>query len=371
MLPSVPKTLGRLSDVLTSAASAVLGEANPLQLAKTSSAVVILVDGLGWQNLRGAGGHARFLNSLAERTKAVNTVLPTTTAAALTSLATGLQPNEHGVIGYRVFDRGTGRDHNLLSGWSGFSESDGWRNGLTVSQKLAVEGRSMFFVGPAAYERSGFTNIIMPAATYVPADLIAARFKAALNLLTTESSLVYLYIPELDQTAHANGVDSDKWLGLLEELDGIVREFAGKLPKAAGALITADHGIVDVPQTAHINLEHAGVDEIRHYGGDTRCGYLYLESGADADAARSLLQQYCGSAVTVVTPPELVASGWMKPYASSAERLAPDLVLLANKDVAVYHRDFSSRKSYSMVGHHGSWSAAELQIPILRFGAWV
>ncbi len=356
--------------MLTSAALAVAGEKNSLQLSKVSSAVVIMVDGLGWLNLRGAGGHARFLNAIAEGTKAGNTVLPTTTAAALTSLATGLQPHEHGIIGYRVLDRDTGRDQNLLSGWVDFEESNGWRKGVTISESVAALGHTMHFVGPAAYARSGFTNIIMPSAKYVPSERLAERFESALKLLAEGPSVIYLYVPELDQTAHANGVGSHRWLGLLEELDGLVRDFESNMPKSAGAFLTADHGIVDVPPTSHIDLEGSGVAGIRYYGGDTRCGYLYLEKHSPIEPAKALLREYCGPAVTVTTPQELIEAGWMKPYANSAHRLVPDLILLANKDVAIYHRKFSSRKSYSMVGHHGSWSAAELQIPMLRLGAW-
>lgn len=370
MLPSVPKSLGRLSDVLTSAAAATEGQPNALQLSAVESGIVILVDGLGWHNLRTAGGHSRFLNSLAEGSKATNTVLPSTTAAALTSLATGLQPNQHGIIGYRVLDRSSGSDKNLLSGWTSFDESSGWRVGETLSESRQRAGASTHFVGPAAYAKSGFTNVIMPSATYVAADRIADRFKSARELLRVGPTLVYLYVPELDQTAHAFGAASSRWLMLIEELDGLVREFAAGIPRGVGVILTADHGIVDVSSSAHIHLERAGISGIRHYGGDTRCGFMYLEDASTIADARAKLTDFCGSAVTIAPPSELIEAGWMKPYAEAAARLVPDLVLLANKDVAIYHREFSSGKSYSMVGHHGSWSATELQIPLLKFGAW-
>ncbi len=370
MLPSVPKTLGRLSDVLTSAAAATSGQSNVLQLGAVESGIVILVDGLGWHNLRAAGGHARFLNSLAEGSKATNTVLPSTTAAALTSLATGLQPNEHGIIGYRVLDTSSGADRNLLSGWTSFDESSGWRVGETVSDSRQRVGEATHFIGPAAYARSGFTNVIMPSATYVAADRIADRFKAVRELLRLGPTLAYLYVPELDQAAHAFGAASNRWLMLLEELDGLVREFAAGMPRGVGVILTADHGIVDVSGSAHLHLEQAGIDGVRQYGGDTRCGFMYLQDESTTADARTRLSEFCGSAVTVVPPSELIAAGWMRPYADEVARLVPDLVLLANKDVAMYHREFSSGKSYSMVGHHGSWSAAELQIPLLKFGAW-
>jgi hypothetical protein len=48
--------------------------------------------------------------------------------------------------------------------------------------------------------------------------------------------------------------------------------------------------------------------------------------------------------------------------------LIPDLVLMAKKDVAIFHRDFSKTKSRQMVGHHGSLTEQEVRVPLLLLG---
>ena len=104
MLPAAPKDVGRLSDVFVSAAAAIgKGSENRLRLPKVSSAVVVLVDGLGYENLTAASGYARFLNS--QKVEAMRCEFPSTTATSLTGLATGMRSGEHGIIGYSVFDR--------------------------------------------------------------------------------------------------------------------------------------------------------------------------------------------------------------------------------------------------------------------------
>ena len=369
MLPAAPKTLGRLSEVLESALGAVSGESNALALKPVKSAVVILVDGLGAANLKAANAHARYLNSVFSD-KPINTVFPTTTAAALTSFATGLQPHEHGFVGYRVLDRNRQATQNLLSGWTSFGESVGWRAGATTSTRAKAQGVATHFVGVAAYQRSGFTNVIMPDATYQVADRLADRFRVAKELAAKPGNLVYLYVPELDQTAHAFGAESFEWLNRLEDLDAQVRDFMQQLPGGTGVLLTADHGIVDVPKVAQIDLADFELPGFAFVGGDTRNAFVYASSTEHTHQLQEHLQERLGELCWVATPTELHAAGWLGQLTEDAKARIPDLYVLARKKVAIYHRDFSSTKSYNMVGHHGSISSEELQIPLLRFGAW-
>jgi hypothetical protein len=56
-----------------------------------------------------------------------------------------------------------------------------------------------------------------------------------------------------------------------------------------------------------------------------------------------------------------------------AEEVAPrigDLLVAARKNVAYYDGRTANERSLAMIGQHGSWSPAELQVPLLRFGAF-
>lgn len=100
-----------------SALGSISGSQNRLSLPKVHSAAVIMVDGLGSTNLKNAGGHAPFLNQILAGSKSISTGFPTTTAANLTSFATGRMPGEHGILGYSVFDRDRAATVNMLNGW--------------------------------------------------------------------------------------------------------------------------------------------------------------------------------------------------------------------------------------------------------------
>jgi len=118
MLPAILKSLGTLPLVFSSALASVLGRQNELNLAPARSAAVILVDGLGRQNLSQRDGHAPFLSKLNAVSKHIYSDFPSTTATSLTGFGTGLRAAEHGILGYTVVDDATGEVRNMLSGWA-------------------------------------------------------------------------------------------------------------------------------------------------------------------------------------------------------------------------------------------------------------
>ena len=208
----------------------------------------------------------------------------------------------------------------------------------------------------------------MRGAIFHGVNSIAARFAEAKKLLVSPvPKIVYLYIPELDQTAHSKGWKSMQWLNLLEDLDSEMSELASSLPKNTGMVLTADHGVIDIPLRNHIYLDELmNEDELKFVGGDTRGLFLYLKNPANLSETLVLLQESLADSCYVVTPEDLITSGYWKPLAS--QDIVPDLIVLAKKEVALYHRGFAKTKALEMVGHHGSISSQEMSIPLLVFG---
>ena len=368
MLPSVPKSFGRLSEANLSAFLALQGKQNQLDLPSRKSYAVILIDGLGVQNIKSAGAHARFLNNKLSSSKTLFAGFPTTTATSLASLATGKENGTHGFLGYRIFDRKLGKAINLLNDLGEQLPPRDYQDLETISEIASGLGINVVTVGPAEYAGSGFTEATMPASKYLAAKTIEERFEITSRELANPGSLIYLYVPELDQLAHRFGVDSNNWLETLEELDSVVSKFFTAIPKAAGAILTADHGVIDVPKSNQIFLdEFASLKDILMIGGDPRAGYLYLEAGIDLISKRREIAAELAGLVDVVTVAELVESGWFEPLSKAALRISPDLVLLPKSERVVYHRDFAKQKSLEMIGQHGGMTKAEWEVPLLVF----
>src|SRR5690606_6495081 len=72
----------------------------PAPAVDADQVVLLVLDGLGWEQLE---DHAHLAPTLAGMVGGpITSVVPTTTATALTSITTGLPPGEHGVVGYRM-----------------------------------------------------------------------------------------------------------------------------------------------------------------------------------------------------------------------------------------------------------------------------
>ena len=77
-------------------------------------------------------------------------------------------------------------------------------------------------------------------------------------------SLMYFYVNELDKAGHRHGCESAQWEHQLEELDATVKRLNATLPPGTTVLLTADHGMVDVPGVAADRL-------LRGAGAARRC----------------------------------------------------------------------------------------------------
>jgi len=366
MLPAPPKTLGKLGDVLISALASVRGEKNALNLPQRKSVLVLLVDGLGLKNIKASGAYAGFLNS--QKSIEASCYYPSTTATSIVSFATGKPPWETNFIGYQVYDRDQGRSMNLLSGWQNQEEAGVFQTLQTVSESAISSGIEFHTIAPAIYKESGFTEATMRGSSFHGLGSIDARFTKARELLASgDSKVVYLYVPELDQTAHAKGCGSTEWLNLLEDLDSQVSTLARALPKNTAFILTADHGVVDIPKHNHIYLdEFLDESELIFVGGDTRGLYVYLKESAKTSQTMDGLITHLEESCYLVTPLDLIDAGFWQPIHDSS--IVPDFVVLARKEVALYHRAFAKKKSLEMVGHHGAISSAEMTIPLIMFG---
>ena len=82
----------------------------PAPVTGAEQVVLVVLDGLGWEQLRERAHLAPTLSSMAGG--AITSVAPSTTATALTSITTGLTPGEHGLVGYRLDLSGARRERS-------------------------------------------------------------------------------------------------------------------------------------------------------------------------------------------------------------------------------------------------------------------
>ena len=356
MLPAIPADSRRLADVLSSAMAAFEGKSNPLQLQATRSALVVLIDGLGHAQLARHRGHARALGSGAG--KSLVSGFPSTTAAALTSLATGSLPGRHGIVGYDALVPGVGV-RNQLRDWGREMDPETYQRRDPLWRR-----RACAVVAERKYAASGFTLATLRGADYLGQDNLDARVEAAVQALRSHE-LVYLYLPELDRVGHKHGVGSDEWVSTLEALDAHVGELARAT--RGGMLVTADHGMIDVPKARHIVLGSA-LEGVQEMAGEARARQLHLDDPDLAlDAVRELREEF-EEVAWVATRDDLVASGWLGEVDAEVLPRIGDVLIAAKGTWAFYPDD--NDPAMGMVGQHGSFTGDELRVPLARFGDW-
>jgi len=367
-LPSARARRYSLADVLPNCLEALSGRRGPFGLQPVSHAVVLLADGLGLAALEARAGHARTLASRLGTDGPISSIFPTTTAAALATLATGELPGQHGLVGYSVLDAANDRVVNQLTGWDDDAMTANWQRLPTLFQAADARGLSAIAIGPARYAESGFTRAVLRGAEYRAGASIADRLARAHEALAGPSALIYVYVPELDTASHAHGLESPNWLAALEELDAAVGRFAPRLGPAHGLLVTADHGVIDVPHEAQIVVAPELLRGVRHVAGEPRCLQVHLEAGETADDHADRWRLAEGSRAWIATRTEAVAAGWFGEVAPEVLPRIGDVLVAARKRVA-YYADPDDR-GRRMIGQHGSLSPDELNIPLLRFGAF-
>ena len=160
-----------------------------------------------------------------------------------------------------------------------------------------------------------------------------------------------------------------------DALDAEIAAFEQRMPRGTGLLVTADHGVIDVPAHRHVFIDASPelLDGVRHVAGEPRCLGLVLEPSLDAGERAALLDRWVaaeGHRAWVMSGDEAVAAGlYGEVDAVNRDRIA-DVLVAARAGVAYYDRREPDRRGEDMVGQHGSLTDEETRIPLIRAGVF-
>ena len=365
-----------LADVLPGVAAAIGVDVDhaglpvdPLDLAAALGGArrvaVLLVDGLGADLLRAHAELAPTLAALSSPVGDLEAPCPSTTPVSLTTLGTGLPPGSHGVLGFVTAVPGEDRLLNHTQ-WKDDPDPLIWQARRTVFEQAWDAGVAVTAVGPYAFRGSGLSEAAYRGADYAgvvsPGDLSAVTLEA---LGAMPRALVYAYIAELDLTGHVRGVDSPSWRAQLGIVDRVVEQLVSGLPDDAALLVTADHGMLDVPADTRLDVDDEPelLDGVRLLAGEPRARYVHALPGAEADLL-DRWREIVGHRAWVVSRDEAIASGVFGPVDDGVAARIGDVVALARGSWALtasVHEPGPSR----LMAYHGSLTATELAVPLL------
>jgi hypothetical protein len=351
------------------ASLAVPGEPNPLVLAPAERVCLLLIDGLGWELLRAHPAAAPFLAELAMTGAALTAGFPATTVSSLASVGTGRPPGQHGLVGYQMAVPGTGK---LLNGlrWDAQVDPVSWQPGSTIFERAAAAGVRAVRVAPGHFRKSGLSASAMRGAEYLPADSLGALVSRAAAALAAEAPvLAHVYYGDLDSTGHALGCGSDAWRYQLAHVDKLAEQLAGALPRGAVLHVTADHGMVDVPDAERFDAD--ALPELRDgvalLGGEPRARHVYCRPGA-ADDVLAAWSEVLGDRAWVIGRDQAIGDGWFGPVDDRVRDRIGDVIAAPCGSSAVVATRDEPRES-RLIGMHGSLTSSDQLVPLLSLTA--
>lgn len=330
----------------------------PAPAAEAERVVLLVLDGLGWHQLATRRQLAPTLSAMAGGS--ITTVLPTTTATALTSIATGTTPGEHGMVGYRF-----GVDGDVLNvlRWTTIRTGDA-RQSLPppkLQSLPAFIGHRPPVVTRAEFVHSGFSGAHLDGTRFRGWRMASTLVTEVAGLSRAGEPFVYAYYDGIDKVSHEYGL-GEHFDAELGAADRLVADLLAALPAGTAVVVTADHGQVhtgdDVQSLAGEVLAH-----VSFQSGEGRFRWLHARPGR-ADALREAAVAAHGSQAWVRTRDQLVEEGWFGPRVSAdALGRLGDVALVAKGTTAFLEP--TDTGPYLLVGRHGSATPAELDVPLL------
>ena len=212
------------------------------------SVVLLVLDGLGANEVESRPSILRELAAM-EGTQ-ITTVVPSTTSTALTSIATGLAPAQHGILGYRMLV-----DDEVLNVLRWQSESRHPPDPFAVQRHDAFLGRPVPVVTRLEFRESGFSQAHLRGSTFVGWKTVATLVEHCRRLVLAGERFVYAYYPGVDEVAHAYGLHDEFYERELAAADALVGSLLDALPPETALLVTADHGQVHLEPESWIEID--------------------------------------------------------------------------------------------------------------------
>ena len=343
---------------------------DPGILKNAKKVVLLCVDGFGYDQLK----KARFLRKLEHMP--ITSVLPSTTTTALSSLSTGLTPQEHGILGYRIYLRELGAVTNMLR----FGPSNGMGSFLddgilpevffpekTGFHRLKRAGVRPTILNKAEFVDSPLSQMIYRGGEQVPfLNLPDLFLKAQRAVRRRGKQFAYLYWDMIDIMSHMHGTAGKEIKGEIKLLDSQVEEFVGNLPRGTIFILTADHGVINTSSRGMTKLDdERELMELLNPPptGEARLRYLHCRRGKK-ERVRALVEKRLSKRGLLFESKKLLEDGWFgigKPLDETEKRLG-DFTLIPKKN---YGFTFPFLDTRVHKGRHGGLSKEEMLIPLV------
>ena len=371
------RSIERGLDATPCAAAAAYPESTALPgqaLRGTRNIVLLVIDGLGYDYLAGAGAGGALQRHLKAR---LTSVFPSTTATAVSTFLSGVGPQQHALTGWHIWLRELGCTAATLRFRA--------RHGGEPFSKAGVAPRSVYTAQPMFDRLAAKSHVVSPdtiidsdynvahcgAAVRRPYKELPEMFAAVGEIVRSskERTFVHAYTCDFDAAAHTFGCASPELQNTFRRIDAAFARFLDEIAGSDTLVIAvADHGFIDSPKAACIELaDHPQLAEtlMLPLCGERRVAYCYVQPGQQ-DAFERYVQSRLSDCAKLYRSTDLIAQGWFglgPAHPRLAERVGHYTLLM--KDNYTIKDWIAGESQHLTVGVHGGVSAAEMHVPLI------
>lgn len=339
-------------------------------LADVRRVVVLLVDGLGYHLLREAAASSELLAGAVAgelgTLRRLTTNYPSTTPTSIASLNVGVPPGQHGLTGFTVNVPGTDRLLTHIFWDAAGPDPMSWQPLPTCYEFAAAAGVETTLVMRREFVGAGLTKAVFRGGTIAAANSLTETAEAVhAGLAKGDRSLIYCYYPYVDKRGHECGPGTAPWHAAIANLDRLLRLITTGLPGDAALLVTADHGMLDIPEETRIDIDDDLAEGVRVVAGEPRSRYLHTRPGAAADVTAAW-REILGDRAEVLTRDEAITTGRFGAVADDHLPRIGDVVVTSTGRHAVFEPD-GPASLRALRGLHGGLTEAEMAVPLWSY----
>jgi len=356
--------------------------------------ILLVIDGFGFKQFLNHLKENQFLSNLTNKGEvhSLTSVFPSQTTNALTTLNTGLTPQEHGLFEYFIYLKDIGVVNALQFERLGsrlqdrliderFDPSILLLQNKTIHNTLKQEGVKTFTHVNTSNAFNVLSKLIFQGSKIIPSikssDSVV-RLRKNLEENKGNSAYFFVHLDTLDTIAHEYGPDSYEYSSELSSITylldkELVQKLDTKTAKETVLLLTADHGglNVDPRETTYLNCLPKAIlnlqvgknrKKILPIGGPREL-FLHIKEEKLAETKDWLIQKI-GDKAQIIDTKEAAEKGLFGlgiPNNEVIERTGNLLILPYGKETVWFEN--SDGNKISFLGQHGGLHEEEMLVP--------
>lgn len=330
---------------------------------KPDNVILLLCDGLGSRILNKILDNDAFL--IKNRKKEIFSVFPPTTATCLNSIKTGLNPSEHGWLGWTSYIKPINKIITLYKdSEKGKKEKD--KDFLEIKDKYYYKTKTIVELINEAGKYLAYETTCYP---YNNDRNIDSVFNKILEKLKIKGKkYIFAYYPEPDDILHELGVNSDEAKTEIEKINKKVEEYSKLILENKNTImfIVADHGHLIGNLANYKDKEFTKYLVCQQSFIENRSPGFLVKKGEEENFKRAFMKEF-GNDFFLLSKEEVLKSNIFGDYTEGTKH---ELFESSLGDFMAFAKDSSNKVLFGegdtiFCSYHGGTNADEIYIPLI------